>query len=200
MPLNNRIVLILAAAALFLPVAHAGAIFTPTSSPISGAPGDTVGWGFTISNDTNYLLITSADFAPATPLGTFTDFIGQFNFIVVGPSPESTSVSQTFDLNALTGVGSFAISPSAAPGSIIAGLLTLTYDLFSVSPNDPNFNPDIDTVSNGNILTAAAQVDVNGVNAVPEPASFGLVGLALLIGGISRSAWNRHKTAFAERD
>jgi len=131
MPLNNRIVLLLLTAALLLPAAHAGAIFTPTPSTISGAPGDTVGWGFTISNDTNYLLITSADFTPATPLGTFTDFIGQFNFIVVGPSPESTSVSQTFDPSALTGVGSFLISSSATPGSVITGLLTLTYDLFS---------------------------------------------------------------------
>jgi len=186
MPLNNRIVLLLLTAALLLPAAHAGAIFTPTPSTISGAPGDTVGWGFTISNDTNYLLITSADFTPATPLGTFTDFIGQFNFIVVGPSPESNSVSQTFDPSALTGVGSFLISSSATPGSVITGLLTLTYDLFSVSPNDPNFDPDTDTISNGNVLTSAAEVDVKGVSAVPEPASFGLVGLALLLGGAAQ--------------
>jgi hypothetical protein len=192
MPLNNRFVRIFLAAALLLPAAHAGAIFTPIPSTISGNPGDTVGWGFTISNDTNYLLITSADFTPATPLGTFTDFIGQFNFIVVGPSPESTSVSQPFDATALTGVGSFLISPSAAPGSVITGLLTLTYDLFSVSPNDPNFDPDTETISNGNILTSAAEVDVTGVSTVPEPASFGLVGLALLIGGAARKARQRH--------
>ena len=192
MPLNNRVVLILLAAALLLPAAHAGAIFTPSPATISGNPGDTVGWGFTISNDTDYLLITSADFTPATALGTFTDFIGQYNFIVVGPSPESTSVSQIFDPIALTGVGSFLISPSATPGSVITGSLTLTYDLFSVSPNDPNFDPDTDTLSNGNILTAAAEVDVTGVSAVPEPASFGLVGVALLIGGTAKKARQRH--------
>jgi len=186
MPLNYRLVLIVLAAALLLPAAHAGAIFTPSPTTISGNTGDTVGWGFTISNDTNFLLITSADFTPATTSGTFTDFIGQFNFIVVGPSPESTSVSQAFDPIALTGVGSFLISPSAAPGSVITGLLTLTYDLFSVSPNDPNFDPDTDTISNGNVLTSAAEVDVKGVSAVPEPASFGLVGLALLLGGAAQ--------------
>ena len=179
---NKRFSLLLLSAALLLPAAQAGAIFTPSPSTISGNPGDTVGWGFTISNETDYLLITSSDFTAAAASGTYTDFIGPFNFIIVGPSPESTSVSQTFDPAALTGVGSFQISPTAAPGSVITGQLILTYDLFSVSPNDPNFDPDIDTISNGNLLTAAAEVDVPGTSAVPEPATFGLVSLALLLG------------------
>ncbi|MBY0484005.1 hypothetical protein, partial [Nitrosomonas sp.] len=42
----------------------------------------------------------------------------------------------------------------------------LTYDLFSRSPLDANFNPDTDTLSNGNVLSATASVTVS---PVPEP-------------------------------
>ncbi len=186
----HRIFLALLVGALMASTAGATTLFTASPSTISGDPGTTVGWGFTLLNDTDYLVVSSADFTPASALGTFTDFIAQFNFIVVGPSPESTSVSQVFDLNAQTGVGSFAISASAAPGSVISGLLVLTYDLFSRSPNDPNFNPDTDTVSVGNIISTAAQVDVSG-SGVPEPATFGLIGAALLIGGLAHRARKR---------
>lgn len=186
----KRIAPMLFLVGLLIPAAHANTILTVTPSTISGAPGSTVGWGFTIFNDTNYLVVSSAAFTPASPLGTFTDFIAQFNFIVVGPAPEATSVSQTFNLNALTGIGSYAISSAAPSGSVIAGQIVLSYDLFSRSPNDPNFDPNTDTVSTGNPLSGAAQVNVG--STVPEPASFGLVGVALLIGGITLGRRNRY--------
>lgn len=186
----HRITLMVFAAAVVIPAAEANTIFTVTPSTISASPGSTVGWGFTIFNDSNYLVVTGADFSPASPLGTFTDYISQFNFIVVGPSPEATSVSQTFDMNALTGVGSYAIAQAAPPGSNITGQIVLSYDLFSRSPNDPNFNPDTDTISVGNGLFAAAQVNV--VSGVPEPASFGLVAVALLMGGMTMSGRKRY--------
>jgi len=99
-------------------------------------------------------------------------------------------VSQTFDMNALTGVGSYAIAQAAPPGSNIPGQIVLSYDPFSRSPNDPNFNPDTDTVSVGNGLFAPAQVNVT--SGVPEPASFGLVAVALLIGGMTLSGRKRY--------
>jgi hypothetical protein len=153
----------------------------PVNGEISGAPGDTLGWGFTITNDTDFLVITSAEFDPSSAVGTFTDFISADNFIVVGPSPESTSVSQPFDQTALTGVGSFAISPSALPGDTATGQIVLTYDLFSVSPNDPNFDPDFDLITTDNTLSANASVIVAGRAAVPEPRGTALMVIALLL-------------------
>jgi hypothetical protein len=179
--------MLLAGALLIAPMARATTSFTVLPDTVSGLPGDTVGWGFSITNDTDFLVVTSADFTPASSLGTFTDYIAQYNFIVVGPSPESSTVSQTFDANLLTGVGSFAISPGAPTGSMITGQLALTYDLFSVSPNDPSFNPDTDTVSTGNTISSAA-----GVVVAPEPASFGLVGAALLLYGMV--GWRKRST------
>jgi hypothetical protein len=172
--------------ALFCAGAAAAPIFEliPAGGAIVGLPGDVVGWGFTLTNDTDYVVVTSSDFVPASPLGTYTDFIGP-NFIVVGPPPESTVVSQPFDAVALTGVGSFAISPAAMPGDMAIGEIQLTYDLFSRSPNDPNFNPATDTISVGNLLSQPASVTV----VIPEPASWLLTGAA----GAVLALWRKRR-------
>ena len=172
-------------------MAHAGPVLTlsPLSGALLGLPGSVAGWGFTITNpDPNYLLVTSASFCTtqvvggitfcnqfASPsLGTFTDYIAQFNFIVAGPAPESPSVSQAFNQNLLTGIGSFAINPGAVPSASFTGRILLTYDLYSRSPNDPLFDPGADLLSNGSTLTAAASV-----TASPEPSAFLVVAAGL---------------------
>jgi len=146
----------------------------PAGGAIAGLPGATVGWGFTLTNDTDFLLVTSADFVTVTSLGTFTDYIAAFNFVLVGPPPETSPVSQAFNAGLLTGIGSFQISPLASAGDRALGEIVLTYDLFSVSPNDLNFDPVTDTVSVGNSLRANASVA-----AVPEPSTALLLGSAL---------------------
>jgi hypothetical protein len=159
-------------------------VLDPLGGAISGAAGTTVGWGFTLTNlGVDFLVVTSSDFcvgAPTSPcsnsLGTYTDFAGP-QFIVVGPSPESNSVTQTFDGSLLTGMGSFLINPGAT-GSV-TGEIVLTYDLYNVDPNSPTFDPTVDTVSVGNDLTASASVTV-GAQTVPEPATVLLFGSGLL--------------------
>src|ERR1035441_8376792 len=79
---------------------------------LSGYPGQTVGWGFTLENSADYLVVTAADYVTPTPVGTFTDFASAFNFIVVGPAPENPVVAQSFDPLAHTGVGSYLIDRS----------------------------------------------------------------------------------------
>jgi hypothetical protein len=159
----------------------------PLNGALSGAAGSTVGWGFTISNSTNFLVITSSDFCVgpisspcSNSLGTYTDFIASNQFVVVGPAPESSSVTQAFDNSLLTGIGSFLINSTANPGDSVIGQIVLTYDLFSVSPNSPNFDPAADTISLGNILTASASVSVTGTS-VPEPGTGSLFGYGLIV-------------------
>lgn len=126
-------------------------------------------------NTDNYLVVTSAAFAPTTALGTFTDFISASNFFVVGPAPNANLVwAQSFDTATQTGIGSFAIDVGAVAGSVASGQIVLTYDLFTRSPLDALFNPVTDTLSNGNLLTADASVAV-----VPLPGAW-LFGSALV--------------------
>ncbi len=159
----------------------------PAGGAITGTAGSTVGWGFTLTNPgTDFAVITGSDFCVGTitspcsnPLGSYTDFIGQ-QFFVLGPSPESSSMSQSLDLLALTGVGSFFINPLALPGDSATGQLVLSYDLFSLSPNDANFDPTIDTLSNGNFLITPASVTVTTPAVpTPEPSSWLLLASGL---------------------
>jgi len=115
--------------------------------------------------------------------GTYADFIGP-NFVVAGPSNgfgDGPTVSQNFNALNMSGVGSFAISPSATIGDFVLGNIVLTFDVYSVSPNDPSFDPTLDTLAKSLQLSAGAQVDVT-----PEPGSLLLLltatglGLALL--------------------
>jgi hypothetical protein len=160
-----------------------------------GATGSTVGWGFTITNTTSgqWIEITSANFctgssgtatACALPsLGTFTDFISGYNDIVVGASPDLTTVTQTFSASTYTGIGSFQIIASNGSAT---GQIVLTYDVFSRSPDDPSFDPDTDTVSTDNFLTANATVGVGTPPATPAPASLVL----MLISVLALGAWH----------
>jgi hypothetical protein len=156
---------------------QAGTLTLEPSGALSGYPGQTIGWGFTLENSDNYLLVTGVDYVTSTPIGTFTDFASTYNFIVVGPTPESPTVTQLFDLLALTGIGSYLIDPGTAVGSVSTGFIQLTYDLYSVSPNDAAFDPAADFVSGNNTLEAAASIEV--VDA-PEPATCLLLGCGLI--------------------
>jgi hypothetical protein len=74
-------------------------------------------------------------------------------------------------------VGSFAISPSATIGDQVLGNITLTYDVYSVSPNDPSFNPFVDTLADGLQISHPAQVYVT-----PEPGTLLLLLTAASLG------------------
>ena len=156
----------------------------PASGDITGAPGSTVGWGFTFSNlGSNWAVVTSSDFCVGVitspcnnSFGAYADFAGP-QFILVGPDPESASFNQAFDSSTQQGIGSFFINPTSV-GTVL-GQIVLTYDLFSVDPNSLNFDPTADTVSVGNYLMADASVTAaTSTVTTPEPRTL----LLLLVG------------------
>jgi hypothetical protein len=162
----------------------------PLGGALTGAAGSTVGWGFTLTNlGFDFAVVTGSDFCVgviaspcANSLGTYTDFAGP-QFLVVGPSPESTSITQAFNNILMAGMGSFLINP-AAMGSV-SGEIVLTYDLYSVDPNSLSFNPLLDTVSLGNQLTSAASVTV-ATTPTPEPSSLLILSSGLIMAGLLR--------------
>ncbi len=166
---------------------EAAPILTLMPSDLQGFRSSTVGWGFTITNDGNYIEITSAQFcinpqslpACAAPAGgVFNDFISNFNDIIVGP-PGGTlpsSVSQNFSLASHTGIGSFAIGPLSPLFTLDTGAIVLTYNITDRDPLDPNA-----VFVGSGVISANASVLVT----LPEPAAMLPVGVVLVGIGVA---------------
>lgn len=160
----------------------------PTTGAISDAAGSTIGWGFTFTNTANFAVITDTAFcvggvitSPCTnSIGTYADIAGnESGLLIAGPSPESTSLTQSFNLGLQTGVGSFHIN-TGATGSV-SGDVVVFYDLYSVDPNAAGFNPTLDLLTAGADVEAVASVTVTGGSTpTPEPGTLLLCGSGLL--------------------
>jgi hypothetical protein len=172
--------------------ATAGPLVTldPTSGAISGAPGDTIGWGFTVQSDpgmTTSFLSSFTLFETNPSIGFYTDFIGSqggpVDFTLPAGAPDWI---EPFDPIQQTGVGSFTIDPGALIGAQDNGVIHIEYQLLSSSP--------CDTFCSGSI---ELPFQVTVVAPVPEPATWGavLIGLALLTIGSAKFANERRVAA-----
>lgn len=172
--MNKNFKLICAAAASLLATAAQAAVLTLTPAGISGQPGDTTGWGFTLLNDdaANYLLVTGTDFtlAPPSAFGSYADLLGS-RFAVLAPG---ASLSEAYDGGLGTGIGQFSFD--AAANGRLDGQVNLYYALFSVDPNDASFDPGVHTVT-----FDASAFALASVQAVPEPSTWSLFGIAGLL-------------------
>lgn len=176
-------VFLLATASAGLATADITFSLDPAGGAVSGYAGQTVGWGFTVANAlSDYAVITNAIFVP-DPTTQFTDFISP-QYLIVGPG--TPVVTQAFDLALQEGVGSYLI-PASPVGSLFAGSIELTYDLYTVNPNDPLFDPGLDLESSGNTIAADASINVV---ATPEPVNVVLWAtmLAIITLGYSRKS------------
>ncbi|MEQ1946476.1 MAG: PEP-CTERM sorting domain-containing protein [Bryobacteraceae bacterium] len=168
--------------------ANATTSFTVDAN-VSGTPGSTVGWGFNLSNDTGFLVVTGTGMCTdsssvaaclGSPVAEYTDFLATNTFSVVGPSPESPTLNQSY-VQGVSGLGSFLIPDWATPSYSWSPTLYLTYDVYSVSPNDLAFNPDTDILSLGQTLLSTSNISVT---SVPEPTTLSSVALAFVaLGG-----------------
>jgi len=155
----------------------AGPVLTlsPTNS-LTGVPGSTVGWGFTLTNDVNWIEVVQAQFCLDSPLGNpcfnastqFFDIISNPpNDVIVGPGGTAT---QPYTPAQNKGLGSFAINAGAANGSTVSGNILLTYNTFDSDPNSGG-----NQIGVNNAISAPA-----GVTAiVPEPSGLVLMAIAL---------------------
>jgi hypothetical protein len=162
---------------------------SPAGGAVSALPGGITGWGFTLSNDTDYAVVDNATLIVAADApGTFTDFISSpSTFTVIGDGPYAQMMwTEDFDAAAQTGLGKFVVDSGASPGDSFSGAVRVYYDLYRISPLDPGFNPDVDWLSTGNFTTAAVSIAVVGAAAAPEPESRVLIGIGLVLGGLYR--------------
>jgi hypothetical protein len=175
-------------------------------------PGDLVGFGGTITAtpdaydaSTPFLVINDAEFvlnAGTDPVGIFIPIITN-NYMVIGPDAGNGEVNpytQHFDASQGTGIGSYQINSFQSVGDQANGTLVISYSEFSVSPNDPSFDPINDPLAGGAVLTLTAQVNVIVGAAPVTNASVAPEGspLALCALGVGLVCFGRYRaTALA---
>jgi hypothetical protein len=181
--------LLFATAVFLLIPAHAATINLQVllSTPVvSGTRGSTVEWLANWSDPVDLsaglsLVITGSSFdvpcqgcaPPPVSAGTYSDIIGA-GFVVLAPAGNCCGDPQSIPNEP---IGTLAISPSAPYGRI-DGFLEIGYALFSADPNDPNFNPDTETVNPDVRAFTPVAVDV-----APEPGTWflGFTGISVVL-------------------
>lgn len=165
---------------LLLPLAAQALPFTftlsagPAGGVVSGAPGQTVGWGYSLVNtdSSNWFVptqLSAASFSIATPDASY------FDFPVLAPGATANAL---FDQLAHTGLYGAQIFPFAAPGQSDSGFFTLSGEWWSGDP-----------LAGGLFLQASDAVlvpltlQVEAIAALPLPGSLALLvlGLGLLL-------------------
>jgi len=173
--MNKLLLSLIVAAASSAALANPILTLDPANGQLTGSPGSTVGWGFTIQNDTSfYLLVTSVTatgFDPAT--GAFSDYISSVNFTAVSPN---SSYPESFNASIPTGFGEFAILNTATIGAITGADFEVLYDLLV---NDPNglLGSDPGDLYGNTFNATAGQVTVTEASTadIPEPATLSLI-------------------------
>lgn len=136
----------------------------PPSGNIIGAPGATVGWGYSITNNSSSEdLVTTALNAGSFFFGTPVSF---FDFPIIAPS---ATVTENFVANTM-GLYQETFLRNLPPGSSDTGVFTLSAEFCS----DPN-NPGTCTGVPDTMVAYSASV-----SAVPEPPTLLLSGTGLL--------------------
>lgn len=160
---------------------------SPPSGVISGAPGSTVGWGFSLTNGSDWVSIDSVTTENETSpfggvSGGFISYLDLLGGLSNGVTPPGKTWTLAFSPGSPgTGIGQYAIDPSTPFGASDSGDFVIFYDEFSADPNTCG-SCYIDTLqlfdSNGS--APAFTINVPG-SAVPEP---GLTVLMLLGFGV----------------
>jgi hypothetical protein len=156
----------------------------------SGAPGTTVGWGFRVTADpTEWIaFIGSGVITESNSLGFYADFIGSQGgpiFGVITPGDPAPWVQQ-FDLSTFSGLGFYAIDPTATVGATTSGTIRVNYERFSDHPLFCGGDCWIDSA----YIDLPFSVDVTAPpSAVPEPSTWMLMSIGGLV------AFWRRKTA-----
>lgn len=172
--LRMKSLLVLFVASSVLPLAADTISFTPlpTDGNVTGTAGSTVGWGYSITNnsDTDWFVSTnlnSDSFSGGTPTLLF-------DFPDLAPD---TNATETFDPVNSIGLFEFTWYPSAPDGSVNSGNFVLSGEWWDGDPlNGGNFMADA-------IDTSAPYSATVSSSSTPEPSDLSMIlgGLGVLI-------------------
>jgi hypothetical protein len=138
----------------------------PGDGSIAGTPGETVGWGYSIENQsTTHWLVTSGLAPGAFQFGT-PDLI--FDFPILAPG---SIVTAPFDAAALTGLLGLTWDASAPLGAVESGSFLLSAEWWNGDP-----------LSGGQFAFSASPLNQPyDATVVPEPGTGALLALPLLV-------------------
>lgn len=154
----------------------------PPSGAVGGAPGTTVGWGFTLTPEPNLWLSAIGSFIlnETNPsLGSYTDLIGSLG----GPTnfslaPGANPWQLVFNFTNQLGLGFFEINNNALVGSTNSGTIRVLVEAFSDDPAD----------CGGECLESTFELDVpfsvtvnEATPEVPEPSTWMMLATALVL-------------------
>lgn len=146
-------------------------------SSIQGNPGDTIGWGYSIVNNSPDFLETTGLNVGLFPSGFTPNNI--FDFPIVAPNSTVTLDFSTVVTGACSfpdcGIYEVMLDPSLKPGTSVSGTFDVTVELFSGDP----FNGGMD-LGPGADLTADFTATAASAS-VPEPSTFLQLSTALLL-------------------
>jgi hypothetical protein len=157
------------------------------SGTVSGPPGATAGWGYSITNSSSqYMVIVNSYFCESgqdplfttctQSLGSYSDFIASKATVI---APMSTA-TVSFNAQASLGLGAYAIRNSVTAGQSDSGSIVVEYDLYTANPFT---DPTAQLVGGDAELTASAVVLVTSatITSVPTLSNWALAALAVLL-------------------
>jgi len=180
----NQLSLLLPVFALFLTAGNAFAdLYTfstlPAGGSIQGPAGSTIGWGYSITNEsTTDWLVTSnlaaGIFSDATPDAS------PFDFPIVAPL---STVSLPYDPSTDTGLFALTWDAGAPLGFVNSGLFTLSADWYN---GDPFAGGTFDQAAADETAAYSATVGAAPVPSVPEVSSVLLLLTAVSLTALAR--------------
>jgi hypothetical protein len=156
--------------------ASSAEIFTfdllPADGAIAGGPGETIGWGYSIENQSTSLWLVTTGLAPGSFQFGTPDVV--FDFPIVAPA---STVTMPFNAATSTGLMALTWDASAPLGTVEFGSFLLDAEWW-----------DGDPFAGGTFAFAASPVSQPYQAAVaPEPSAAVLLSLGLFVaGGLAR--------------